>query len=50
MEDIATSKELYPERNPKGLYAMLPPPDLFAAAMDAFDIRNPDRVSCLFLH
>jgi hypothetical protein len=45
MEDIATSKELYPELNPKGLYHMLPPPNLFAAAMDAFDIHNNDRVS-----
>jgi hypothetical protein len=26
MDDISTSKELYPERNPLGLYHMLPPP------------------------
>jgi len=25
MLDISTSKELYPELNPKGLWAMLPP-------------------------
>jgi hypothetical protein len=26
MDDISTSTELYPERNPLGLYHMLPPP------------------------
>lgn len=49
IDDIATSKDLFPERNPQGLYHMLPPPDLFAAAMDAFNITNPDRVSRKFL-
>lgn len=44
MLDISTSKDLYPELNPQGLYAMLPPKDLFAATMDAFDIKNSDRV------
>ena len=45
MNDIATTKELYPKLNPKGLFRMLPPKELFASAMDSFDIKNSDRVS-----
>jgi len=44
LTDIACQKELFPESNPLGLGAMMPPPDLFAAAMDAFEIRNADHV------
>ncbi|CAB9503455.1 mercaptopyruvate sulfurtransferase [Seminavis robusta] len=44
MDDISTSKDLYPDRNPLGLYHMLPPTDLFAATMDEFQIKNSDRI------
>ena len=44
MSDIATTKDLFPELNPKGLLAMLPPEHLFAATMDAFNITNTDHV------
>ena len=44
MDDIATSKELYPELNPKDLRVMFPPPELFAATMDAMNITSDDQV------
>ena len=49
MNDIATTKELYPKLNPKGLFRMLPPKELFASAMDTFGIQNSDRVSYIFV-
>ena len=45
MADVATTKELFPDQNPKGLPAMMPPKDLFAATMDRFGISNNDHVS-----
>mmetsp|Transcript_22358 Transcript_22358/g.38044 ORF Transcript_22358/g.38044 Transcript_22358/m.38044 type:complete len:348 (-) Transcript_22358:788-1831(-) len=44
MKDISTTKELFPELNPKGLPTMLPTKELFAAAMDEFNIKNDDHV------
>lgn len=44
MSDIATTKDLYPLLNPKGLDQMLPNADLFALTMDAFRITNNDHV------
>jgi len=44
MDDIAASFDLFPELNPRKLPQMLPPKNLFAAAMDELDIRNTDHV------
>lgn len=41
MDDIAAKG---PELNPKNLPHMMPPPKLFAAAMDAMDIRSDQHV------
>jgi len=44
MDDISASFDLFPELNPRKLPQMLPPKQLFAAAMDELDIRNTDHV------
>jgi len=44
MNDIATTKELFPELNPKGLPQMLPTKELFAATMDALHITKNDHI------
>jgi len=40
MDAIASSQELFPERNPKGLMHMMPTGRLFRLAMDAFGISG----------
>lgn len=55
VNDIAASKELFPQINPTGLSHMQPPASLFAAFMDACGITNSDRIivygraGCAFL-
>jgi len=44
IDDIATSPELFPDLNPKGIVNMFPPKALFAAAMDKMGIQNTDQV------
>lgn len=44
MTDLCASHELYPSLNPKKLYAMLPPPELFSAFMDEYNITNTNHV------
>ncbi|KAL7539287.1 hypothetical protein ACHAXR_012570 [Thalassiosira sp. AJA248-18] len=44
IDAIATTYELFPNKNPKGLPHMMPPPKLFGLAMDAYDIRNEDHI------
>eukprot|EP00581_Thalassiosira_minuscula_P017999 CAMPEP_0183731770 /NCGR_PEP_ID=MMETSP0737-20130205/36377_1 /TAXON_ID=385413 /ORGANISM="Thalassiosira miniscula, Strain CCMP1093" /LENGTH=404 /DNA_ID=CAMNT_0025964587 /DNA_START=147 /DNA_END=1361 /DNA_ORIENTATION=- len=44
IDAIATTNELFPEQNPKGLPHMMPPPKLFVLAMDAYNIGNDDHV------
>ncbi|KAL3802037.1 hypothetical protein HJC23_010793 [Cyclotella cryptica] len=40
IDALATTYELFPRDNPKKLPHMMPPPDLFALAMDAYGIRQ----------
>jgi len=53
IDDIASTGE---NLNPKNLPHMMPPPKLFAAAMDSMDIGNDDRIiiygnkDCFFTH
>ncbi|CAJ1960482.1 unnamed protein product [Cylindrotheca closterium] len=44
MSDIAASKEVFPELNPKGLRTMFPPMSLFAATMDSMGIDPNKKV------
>ncbi|KAL7554232.1 hypothetical protein ACHAWF_017647 [Thalassiosira exigua] len=44
IDAVATTYELFPDRNPKALPHMMPPPKLFGLAMDAYNIRNEDHV------
>jgi thiosulfate/3-mercaptopyruvate sulfurtransferase len=42
--DIAMNKEIFPHQNPQGLSHMQPPPELFAAYMDAVQISSSDDI------
>lgn len=44
IDAIATTYELFPDRNPKALPHMMPPPKLFGLAMDAYNIQNEDHI------
>mmetsp|Transcript_7626 Transcript_7626/g.17265 ORF Transcript_7626/g.17265 Transcript_7626/m.17265 type:complete len:446 (-) Transcript_7626:167-1504(-) len=44
IDALATTRELFPDQNPKGLPHMMPPPKLFGLAMDASNIRNEDHL------
>ena len=43
IDSIATTHDLFPDRNPKRLPHMMPPPKLFGLAMDAFNICNTEH-------
>lgn len=44
IDDIAMTKDLFPQLNPLGLSHMQPPPELFAAYMDAGQIQSSDTI------
>ena len=44
IDAIATTKEMFPDENPKDLPHMFPPPKLFGLTMDAYNIQNDDHV------
>ena len=44
IDAVATTYELFPERNPNKLPRMFPPPQLFGMVMDAYNIHNDDHI------
>ncbi|KAL7453132.1 hypothetical protein ACHAWC_004806 [Mediolabrus comicus] len=44
IDAVATTYELFPQRNPNNLPHMFPPPQLFGMVMDAYNIHNDDHI------